>query len=416
MPLPGVHHLSAVREPARIAFDSMRVHKLRTFLTLLGIILSVSTLILVISMIEGTNHYIADKVANMGANVFLVNQYGIIPDRKSFLKAQRTNKPLTYEDFTALRDNMALPKNVGLEIRRTGTIKRNTESLDDVDVRGVTANIGDMDVEEPEFGRYISEADDTHRTEVTLIGADVAKRFFNGQDPLGKYVEIDGRPFLIVGVAKAIGNVLGQSQDNFVYMPVQTWLKIYGSNPPGMSINIQARGPELADQTQEEARTLMRVRRHLAPGQDDTFGIMSAAGLMDIWHNISSVIEISMVGVVALFLVIGGVVVMNVMLTSVTERTREIGIRKSLGARRNDILMQFLLESAIMSGFGGVIGLTFAAAVSKIVDVATAIPMSMPLYAIALGVGISTAVGIFFGIYPARKAAMLDPIEAMRHE
>src|SRR3954470_9102640 len=288
MPLPGGKYLSALREPTRIAFDSMRVHKLRTFLTLLGIILSVSTLILVISMVEGTNHYIADKVANMGADVFLVNQYGIIPDRKSFLKAQRTNKAVTYEDFEALRDTMTLPKAVGLEARKNGKVRFTTESMEDVDVRGVSANIGDMDVEEPEFGRYISDADDTHRSEVTLIGADVAKRFFIGVDPIGKTLEVDGRPFLIVGVAKAIGNVLGQSQDNFVYMPVQTFLKIYGGNFRGMSINVQARGPQWSVQTQEEARTLMRVRRHLAPGQDDTFGISSAAGLMDLWSSISS--------------------------------------------------------------------------------------------------------------------------------
>ncbi len=416
MPLRVPKSVSALREPSRMAFDSMRVHKLRTFLTLLGVILSVSTLIIVISMVEGTNKYIADKVANMGADVFLVNQYGIIPDRKTFLKAQRTNKQVTYEDFEALRDTMTLPKAVGLEARTTGIVKFNTDSMQDVDVRGVTANIGDMDVEEPEFGRYITDADDDHRSEVTLIGADVAKKFFPGLDPLGKTIEIDGKPFLIVGVAKAIGNVLGQSQDNFVYMPVQTFLKIYGTHFNGMSINVQSRGAQWEVQTEEEARTIMRVRRHLAPGQDDTFGISSAAGLMDLWSNISSAIEAAMVGVVGVFLVIGGVVIMNVMLTSVTERTREIGIRKSLGARRNDIMLQFLLESAMMSALGGLIGLGIAALLSKIVDATTAIPMSLPLYAVVLGISVSTAVGLFFGIYPARKAAMLDPIEAMRHE
>jgi putative ABC transport system permease protein len=416
MPLRVPQAVIAMREPLRIAFDSMRLHKLRTFLTLLGVILSVSTLIVVISMVEGTNKYIADKVANLGADVFLVNQYGIIPDRKTFLKAQRTNKPVTYEDFEALRDTMTLPKAVGLEARTNGILKYNQNSMEDVDVRGVSANIGDMDVEEPEFGRYISDADDSHRSSVTLIGADVANKFFPGLDPLGKTIEIDGKPFLIVGVAKAIGNVLGQSQDNFVYMPVQTFLKIYGSNFRGMSINVQARGPQWSIQTQEEARTLMRVRRHLAPGQDDTFGISSAAGLMDLWSSISSAIEAAMVGVVGVFLVIGGVVIMNVMLTSVTERTREIGIRKSLGARRHDIMLQFLLESAMMSALGGLIGLALAALLSKVVDATTAIPMSLPMYAIVLGISVSTGVGLFFGIYPARKAARLDPIEAMRHE
>jgi putative ABC transport system permease protein len=210
--------------------------------------------------------------------------------------------------------------------------------------------------------------------------------------------------------------VLGQSQDNFIYIPIQTFLKIYGSNNNGMSINIQARGPDWSMRTQEEARTLMRVRRHLGPGDEDTFGIFSSAGILDIWHNISSAIEAGMVGVVSVFLVIGGVVIMNVMLTSVTERTREIGIRKSLGARRHDIMLQFLLESAMMSAVGGIIGVVVAGSLSKLVGVSTAIPMSMPIYAVVLAIGVSTLVGLFFGIYPARKAARLDPIEAMRHE
>jgi putative ABC transport system permease protein len=405
-----------MREPTRIAFDSMRVHKLRTFLTLLGVILSVSTLILVISMIEGTNAYISNTVANLGADVFLVNQFGIIPDRKAFLKAQRHNKPITYEDFEVLRDTMQLPARVGLETRRTGLLRVGTESMEDVDVRGVTSNIGEMDVEEPASGRYITDSDDNHRSEVALIGTDVVNRLFPSVDPMGKNVSIDGRPFLIVGIAKPIGSVLGQSQDNFIYIPIQTFVKIYGSNNNGMSINIQARGPDWSVRTQEEARTLMRVRRHLGPGDEDTFGIIAASGIMEIWHSISSAIEAGMVGVVSVFLVIGGVVIMNVMLTSVTERTREIGIRKSLGARKNDILLQFLFESAMMAALGGIIGVLIAFGLSKAVNAGFSIPMSMPIYAVVLAIGVSTVVGLFFGIYPARKAAQLDPIEAMRHE
>ncbi len=414
--LPGLPKSFPLREPTRIALDTIRAHKLRTFLTLLGIILSVSTLIIVVALIEGTNRYIADRVANMGANVFLVSQFGIITDRKEFVKALRRNRPITWEDYEDLRDNMELPLRVGLEGRRTGILRFGNQTLEDIDVRGVTANIGEMDVEEPATGRYVTDSDDSHRSQVTLIGADVATKLFPGVDPMGQTLFIDGRPFEIVGIAKPMGTVLGQAQDNFAYMPIQTFLKIYGSNQRGMSINVQSRGPEWSVRTQEEARTRMRARRHLQTGQEDSFGIFSASTVMDLWKNLTAAIASTMVGVVSVFLVIGGVVIMNVMLTSVTERTREIGIRKSLGARKRDILLQFLVESSVLAGIGGAIGVLLAAGLSLLVGATTSVPMAIPLSAVLAALGVSTAVGLFFGIYPARRAADLDPIEALRYE
>lgn len=413
---PGLRKGLPLKEPTRIALETIRAHKLRTFLTLLGIILSVATLIIVVALIEGTNRYIADRVANMGANVFLVTQYGLIPNRKAFALAQRRNRQITWEDFEDLRDNMELPLRVGLETRRTGTVKSGNESLEDIDVRGVTANIGDMDVEEPATGRYVTDSDDSHRSQVTLIGADVANRLFPGVDPLGKELMVDGRPFEVVGVAKPLGTVLGQAQDNFIYMPIQTFLKIYGSNQQAMAINIQSRGPDWSLRTQEEARTLMRARRHLATGEEDSFGIFSASTIMDLWKQLTGAIASTAVVVVSVFLVIGGVVIMNVMLTSVTERTREIGVRKSLGARKRDILLQFLVESSVLAGLGGVIGVLLAAGVSALVGATTSVPMAIPLSAVFVSLAVSTAVGLFFGIYPARRAAELDPIEALRYE
>ncbi len=415
--LPGLPKSFPLREPTRIALDTIRAHKLRTFLTLLGIILSVSTLIIVVALIEGTNRYIADRVANMGANVFLVSQFGIITDRKEFVKALRRNRPITWEDFEDLRDNMELPLRVGLEGRRTGVLRFGNQTLEDIDVRGVTANIGEMDVEEPATGRYITDSDDSHRSQITLIGADVATKLFPGLDPMGQTLFIDGRPFEIVGIAKPMGTVLGQAQDNFVYMPIQTFLKIYGSHGArGLSINIPSRGPDWTLRTQEEARTLMRARRHLQTGQEDSFGIFSASTVMDLWKNLTAAVASTMVGVVSVFLVIGGVVIMNVMLTSVTERTREIGIRKSLGARKRDILLQFLVESSVLAGIGGAIGVLIAAGLSLLVGATTSVPMAIPLSAVVAALGVSTAVGLFFGIYPARRAAQLDPIEALRYE
>ena len=404
-----------LREPTVIALETLRSHKLRSFLTLLGIILSVSTLIVVVALIEGANRYIAERVANMGSNVFLVVRFPIITDVQQFATAVRRNKEISWEDYEALRDNMKLPLNVGVEVRRGATVRAGSQFLEDVSVRGVTANIGDMDVEEPATGRYITETDDAHRAMVTLLGSEVAEELFPNVDPMGRWVRVDGRLYEVVGVAKPLGTVFGQSQDRFAYIPVQTFLKVYGSRR-SLSINIESRSPEWMARTQEEARTIMRARRHLAPNEEDNFGILSSSSVMDLWFQMTGAIAASMVGVVSVFLVIGGIVIMNIMLASVTERTREIGIRKSLGARRRDILMQFLVESAVMATVGGAIGVVSAYLIAEAMQVGLGMPMAVPIPAVILALGVSTAVGLFFGIYPARRAAQLDPVSALRHE
>ena len=406
----------SIREPISVALGTLRAHKLRSFLTLLGIILSVSALIIVVSFINGTNLYIQDRVANMGANVFLLSRFGIITNAEEFTKAMRRNRNITWEDYEDLKDNLKLPQAIGVEVRRTGKIRYGNETMDDTGVRGVTANIADMDVQEATSGRYITDADNDHRSNVAFIGADVVKRLFPGVEPLGKKLYVDGREFEVVGVAKEVGTVFGQSQDNFVYMPVQTWLKNYGAHDNSITINIQSRGPEWMERTKDEVRARMRARRHLGLNDEDSFGFLSSDSIMSLWNNLTGVLASSMVGIVAVFLIIGGVVVMNVMLASVTERTREIGVRKSLGARKKDILLQFLVETSVMSALGGIIGVAVAWIVALLVDKIAGLPMSVPLGWVIAAITVSASIGIFFGVYPAVKAARLDPIEALRTE
>jgi putative ABC transport system permease protein len=410
---PRLHHF---REPVGVALETLRAHKMRSFLMLLGIVLSVSTLIMVVSLISGVNLYVANRIANLGANVFLVLRFPIITDATELVKATRRNRPITWDDYIYLRDNSKLALRVGAQANQLGRTKANGQTLEDTTVYGVTANIGDMKTDGPASGRYITDTDNEHRSLVALIGTDVADKLFPGIDPIGKELDVDGRPYEVVGVGQPIGTVLGQTQDNYVYIPIETWLKYYETSRTSLAINAQTRGADWMARTQEEFQTLMRARRRLHPNDLDNFGILDGGSLVDLFKRITGALAASMVGIVAVFLVIGGVVIMNVMLATVTERTREIGLRKSLGARRGDILLQFLTETAVMSTIGGAIGVALAYGFAIAIAANTPVPMHVPISAVLIALVVSTAVGIFFGLYPASKAANLSPIEALRQE
>jgi putative ABC transport system permease protein len=412
-----MQHSASYREALRVALDSLRSNKLRSFLTLLGIILATTTLIAVMSVIRGMDVYIAETVSTMGSDGFRVVRMAFMGnfDPKKFVELNRKNPQITAEEYEFVRRNATLAREVGLEINRGASVSYGNQTLNGTTVIGATANAGVITNTQLAAGRFVNEIDDQHRREVAVIGNDLKERFFPNVDPVGKRIEIAGRPFEVIGVAMSKGSVFGQSLDNFVNIPAGSFFKMYGSRR-GISILAKARNQEVLEQAQDEVRGLLRAYRHLRPDQEDTFSLVSSEAMANAWKQLTGAIAAAAVAVVSVFLVVGGVVIMNIMLAVVTERTREIGIRKATGARRKDILNQFLVESSVLAGLGGLIGVGLAWGIAVIVRNATPVPMTVPATAVLVAVGLSSAVGLFFGIYPARRAAQLDPIVALRAE
>jgi putative ABC transport system permease protein len=399
------------------AVVSLRGSKLRSFLTLLGIILATTTLIAVMSVIDGMNVYVAQNVSSMGADGFKVRRIIMMGvwDPKKYLEMLRRNPELSKEEFEFLRRNTHLVRELGMSVSRTVSVHTGKEHRDNVQLIGGTPNYGVISNIEPVDGRFISELENDRHAMVAFIGNDLKEQFFGNTNPIGKSVIVEGRPFEVIGIAKTKGTVFGSSRDNFLVIPAEAYFKIYGPRS-GIGYDLLATDQSVLQQAQDEVKVLLRAYRHLHPKDEDTFGMVSSDSLVNVWQQLTGAIAATAVGVVSVFMVVGGVVIMNIMLAVVTERTHEIGIRKSVGARRRDILNQFLVESSILSATGGVIGIMLAWVVAIMVKALTPVPMHIPISAVIVGVTLSAAVGLFFGIYPARRAAGLDPIEALRVE
>ena len=400
-------------ETMKLALDALRAHKLRSFLTLLGVILAVTTLIVVMSVIQGLNKYVADKVADLGSNVFIVDRFGIITSQDEFIKAQK--RPLiSMEDFQRLHDNMKMQTAVAAEEDRNVQIRSGNLTMENTTMMGATPNFADVRNLNVAQGRFITPADDEHRSDVVFVGPDLVKKFFPNVDPIGKTLRVQTHTYEIIGVAEGLGSAFGESQDNYMIMPMNTYRKGWHREQDWVTIFVQAPSAELMESSKDEARMLFRAWRHIKNDDQDNFAILGSDSIMALWHDLTANIANVAIALVSVFLVVGGIVIMNIMLASVTERTREIGLRRSLGARKKHILLQFLTESAVLAAIGGFIGILVAYSVVYFVKAVFSFPMDTPLIAVILSLCLSTAVGLFFGIFPAMRAAKLDPIEALR--
>jgi len=405
-----------IKESFTMAVVSLRSSKLRTFLTLLGIIIGVLTIIAVVSVIQGLNNYVYTKMSFFGANDFSVQKFSMIGTSLKDFREQMKRKDLTLVERDLIRANCPSCELIGASTSTSQTVKYGSQSLKQTEILGVTYldhEIGS--VLELESGRHLQSQDETNSRAVCVIGSDIAEKVFGSLGPIGRWLKVGTRDFQVIGVGKKKGKILGFSQDNYVRIPITTFMKVYGSRR-SISINIHTNSQEAMAQAQEEVRTVLRSWRKRSYNDADDFSFATSETFIQFYKTATSGIYFAMIAVSSIALIVGGIVIMNIMFVSVSERTKEIGIRMAVGARRKDILYQFLIESSVISALGGFIGIVLGFLVARIVSAVTAMPSSVEPVSIVLAMVMSWSIGLFFGIYPANRAAKLDPVEALRSE
>ena len=402
-------------ESVKLALSSIWANKLRSMLTLLGNIVAVSSIIAVVALIRGVNGAVSDAiVSDLGADSFTISRMGIVRNEDE-RDRQRNNPRITADEADAIERFGTSIGAVMAQAQQNASVAYRAEELESIQIQGVTERYLEFSTFDAERGRMMSPIEVSRGRPVALIGWQIADRLFGAEDPLDKTIKVAGVPFRVVGVSAKKGSFFGNSLDEFVVIPLGKYQKLFGSRQ-SLSLMVKPRDPALVSMARDEARIALRVARHLGPGDDDNFGIVASDSIMDIFQQATAGIAVVLVGIVGLSLVVGGIVIMNIMLMVVSERTREIGLRKALGAKSRDIMSQVLTESVTLSLTGGIIGIAIGSAFAKGLAAVTPLPASIETWSVVVGVLVTAFVGLFFGWYPARRAASLAPIEALRRE
>ena len=402
------------KESVKIALQSLWANKLRSVLTLLGVVIGVASVIAVVTLVNGANTFVATKFTSYGADVFTVSRMpALIFSAEDYEKFQK-RKNILFADYEYVRDNCKRCVGIGSQQSTVAKVVRGTQSITDCQIRGYTWQMPSLQNLNIAQGRDFTAADEEHASHVAIIGTDVQDNLFAGADPIGQELRVDGSPYTVIGVSEKQGSTFGNSQDNWVGIPLTAYQKSYGTQK-SVSIYVKAgeAGPVLED-VADEVRVLMRARRHNGPGADQDFELDTNNTLVGFASMVTGYFGAVASAIALISLIVGGIVIMNIMLVSVTERTREIGIRKALGARPRDILLQFLVESATMALVGGAFGVLGGIIVAQVVTLVAGFPSTVALWSVLLGLVMAVSTGIFFGVYPARKASRLDPIVALR--